>query len=45
MMMIEGARLVYWGVLASIAKGGNPTNFISSKYAHYITNKTITYVG
>jgi hypothetical protein len=45
MMMIEGACLDYWGVLASIAKDGNPTNFISSKYAHYITSKTITYVG
>jgi hypothetical protein len=45
MLMIEGAGLDYWGVLASIAKGGNPTNFLSSKYAHYITNETITYVG
>jgi hypothetical protein len=33
----------YWH--QSIAKGGNPTNFLSFKYAHYITNETITYVG
>jgi hypothetical protein len=44
-MMIEGAGLDYWGVLASIAKDGNPTGFLSSKFAHYITNKTATYVG
>jgi hypothetical protein len=30
MLMIEGAGLDYWGVLASIAKNGNPTEFLSS---------------
>jgi hypothetical protein len=43
--MIEGAGLDYWGVLASITKSGNPTDFLSSKFAHYIINKTASYVG
>jgi hypothetical protein len=44
-MMIEGAGLDYWGVLASITKSGNPTDFLSSKFAHYIINETASYVG
>jgi hypothetical protein len=44
-MMIEGAGLDYWGVLASITKNGNPTDFLSSKFAHYIITKTASYVG
>jgi hypothetical protein len=44
-MMIEGAGLDYWGVLASITKSRNPTDFLSSKFAHYITNETASYVG
>jgi hypothetical protein len=45
MLMIEGAGLDYWGVLASIAKSGNPTRYVSSQHAHYIINEAISYVG